>query len=149
MKRILSAALAGLVFAGIGFAAAASAEAAPKRSTICAKTSKGKVCTKFYKYNTKAFKAEAKRLKTAKNLPMDKGTRVFSIGYTAKNIEDGKAIWTVKAKNVKRFHVYVIVAKGNLCEYEDSPYCVWDAKNLGNGVGHSFFADYKNTPHYF
>ena len=34
------------------------------------------------------------------------------------------------------------------CEEEDSPSCVWDAGQAGNGIGHSFYADASNTVHY-
>lgn len=34
------------------------------------------------------------------------------------------------------------------CKYEDSNYCVWDAKHMGNGEGRSFWVGRKGTMHF-
>lgn len=34
------------------------------------------------------------------------------------------------------------------CPTEDSAWCVWDARHMGNGKGRSFWADRRGRPHY-
>lgn len=34
------------------------------------------------------------------------------------------------------------------CKYEDSINCVWDARHMGNGIGHSFWTGKHGKVHY-
>ena len=34
------------------------------------------------------------------------------------------------------------------CKFEDSRFCVWDARHMGNGQGRSFAADRRGGVHY-
>lgn len=34
------------------------------------------------------------------------------------------------------------------CPTEDSVWCVWDARHMGNGRGDSFWTDHKGNAHY-